>query len=197
MKVLIVVDMIKAFALRGLEEGSLFFDDAEKIVPFVVNKVNEYLEKGWHIIFLCDWHAKDDKEFERFPKHAVINTVAAELIDELKHALAAENVVLIPKTRFSGFYHTDLNQYIEAQYLKDATFEFVGVCTGICVSDTITDLANRDMKTAVYRKGVADLPAIAYLGADSVDIEGGDTFPTVLEDIWLNRMKFLYGTKIL
>jgi len=188
MKVLVVVDMIKAFALRGLEENSLFFDDAEKIIPFVVAKVNEYLEKGWYIIFLGDNHDYNDMEFARFSRHAVANSLSAELIDELKHALMGKNVIYIPKTRYSGFFRTDLNQYIKAQELEKATFEFVGVCTGICNTDTIGDFANRDMKTAIYRDGVADLPNVAY---------GIEDCSMPMNDIMLARMAFVYGTEII
>jgi len=190
MKILVVVDMIKAFAQKG---GSLYFPAAEEIIPFVKEKIDEYLERGDQILLLCDDHLPDDKEFKRFGEHAVSGTEDADPVEALAYIMHHKNVTWIGKTRYSAFFDTILEDIIDFNDWEEATFEFAGVCTGICVMDTVGDFANRDLKTAVYRDGVADLPVAAYLGTK---LPIGITDEN-LKELWLGRMSFLYGTKIL
>lgn len=192
MRVLVVVDMLNAFAHK---DGTLFCPDAEKVIPYVKEKVEEFINAGEQIVFLCDNHDEDDKEFEKFPKHAIANTWEADVIDELKFALEHPGVFWIPKTRYSGFYKTGLDEVIQNEGMENATFEIVGVCTGICDMDTIGDFANRDMKTAIHKNGVADLPSAAYIGEGlAMDLQAANIS---LQEIWSKRMSFLYGTEII
>ena len=82
---------------------------------------------------------------------------------------------VLPKTRYSGFYGTDLENVL-ASYGPEEV-EVVGVCTSICVMDTVGGLANRDYHTTVPEAGVADFDADAHRFA-------------------LQRMQRLYGATI-
>jgi len=109
------------------------------------------------VIFLKDNHSEDDLEFEVFQKHCVKGTKGAEIIDELK---VAENDIDILKTRYSGFYNTNLDEVLKEKNIKEV--EVVGVCTSICVMDTVGDLRNRDYPVVVWKNGVADFDDEAH-----------------------------------
>ncbi|BBO83622.1 isochorismatase [Desulfosarcina ovata subsp. sediminis] len=152
---LIIVDMLNDFID---EDGALFCGPgARDIIPFIRARLAAHRQAGSLIVYLQDAHAPDDLEFTKFPRHCVAGTWGSRIIDELAPA-AGERV--IPKTRYSGFYATDLDAVLAA-YGPDEV-EVVGVCTSICVMDTVGGLANRDYPTRVPREGVADFDAQAH-----------------------------------
>ena len=139
--VVIVADMIKGF----LEEGYPLYlgQKARGIIPNVRRMLEEERQKGSHIIFLADNHEPDDREFEMFPPHCVKGTVETEVIPELSD-LATE---IIPKTRYSAFYGTNLEERIRE--LSPDRVVMCGVCTDICVLHTVADLRDRDYRVEV------------------------------------------------
>jgi nicotinamidase/pyrazinamidase len=154
-KGLIVVDMLKDF----IEEKGVLFcgSGCRRIVPFVVDTVERMRNEGSAIIFLGDCHDKDDKEFQLFPPHCICNTEGAELIEELT---VMPGDYFVNKTRYSGFYGTNLDEIVTSERLEEVYL--VGVCTSICVMETVADLRNRDYPTFVFRKGVADFDQDAH-----------------------------------
>ena len=81
-KVLLVIDMLNDFMDP---QGTLYCgDEARKIIPFIKRKIDEYEKKGEPVIYICDSHDEDDKEFTKFPPHAIKGTWGAEIISELK-----------------------------------------------------------------------------------------------------------------
>jgi len=170
-KTLLIVDMLNDFIDP---KGVLFCGQSSRdIIPVIKELVTEFRSKGDPIIYLVDAHEKDDKEFDRFPSHAVKGTWGAQVVPEL--APRKEDPV-IEKKRFSGFFGTDLEKA-----LKDATQDevwVVGVCTSICVMDTVGDLCNRDIPVVVVENGVAD-------------------FDEEFHKFALARMERIYGAKIL
>lgn len=181
-KTLIVVDMLNDFCHpNGVLAKSPITDElyAKPIVPYIKKLVDEFRENNDDIIWLCDSHDKNDKEFDRFPSHAVRETWGAEIIDELnpkKAVLDADRIeYMVEKTRYSGFYNTDL-EYVIDSINPDETI-VVGVCTSICVMDTIGGLSNRDYSVTVIKDGVADFDPDAHKSS-------------------LKRMENLYGAKI-
>lgn len=167
---LIVVDMLNDFID---EKGALYCgQDARNIVPFVRLRLEAHRRAGSLVVYLHDAHAKDDREFEKFPPHCVAGSWGSRIIDDLAPQ-SGERV--LPKTRYSGFYGTDLEKIL-AEYSPESV-EVVGVCTSICVMDTVGGLANRDYQTRVPQAGVADFDAEAHRFA-------------------LQRMERLYGATI-
>ena len=147
---LIVADMLRDFLDP---QGTLFVGERGlQIIPFVAQKISEMRAKGAVIIFLNDSHEPDDREFARFPPHCVRNTPGAELIPQLRMEPGDYRV---EKTRFSGFYGTDLDKILAAEQVTEV--HLVGVCTSICIMETASDLLDRDFPVVVYRAGVADL----------------------------------------
>ena len=81
MKALLVIDMLVDFIN---EEGALNVGPAgQKIILFVKDKIEDFRKKGYPIIFICDNHEKDDKEFDMFPAHCIAGTKGAQIIEEL------------------------------------------------------------------------------------------------------------------
>lgn len=153
MKVLLVIDMLNDF-IRP--EGALFCSQAgADMVPYVAGVLHCYRQEEDPVIFLADAHDPDDKEFDRFPCHCVKDSWGAQVIEELYK----EGEPIIEKTRYSGFYGTDLEKTLldlaPDGDLSQLEVELVGVCTNICVLYTAEELRNRDILTRVYKDGVA------------------------------------------
>jgi nicotinamidase/pyrazinamidase len=169
-RVLIVVDMLVGFLEKGrpLDCG----EDARAIVPFVRNKVEEFARSDEPVVFLKDSHAPDDPEFKMFPPHCVAGTEEAELVEELRPY--EDKGIAVPKTRYSGFYNTRLDEILEG--LRPDTVEVVGVCTNICVLYTVEGLRNRDYSVVVHRDGVAsfDRQAHEFALAQMKDVLGAN-----------------------
>jgi len=155
MKALFVIDMLKDFLNK---DGALYCgDQCRKITPFVKEKTEEFHKEGNLVVFICDAHKEDDLEFEVFPKHCVAGTRGAEIIDELP---VGKDDVIIRKTRYSAFYGTTLDDILKNKPISEV--HVVGVCTSICVMDTVGDLRDRDYKVIVYKDGVADFDERSY-----------------------------------
>jgi nicotinamidase/pyrazinamidase len=168
--VLIVVDMLNDFID---EKGALYCgQQARDIIPFIQQRLAHHRNAGDPVLFLADAHDPDDLEFEKFPRHCVAGTWGSTVIAELAPR-ASETV--IAKKRYSGFYGTDLDKILAA--LQPATVEVVGVCTSICVMDTVGGLANRDYRIQVPIRGVAD-------------------FNPEFHEFALKRMQQLYGAAV-
>ena len=171
MDVLLVSDMLKDFMAAG---GALYCGaDARRIIPFVAQKINECRKSGCRVIYVCDAHKPDDREFKMFDPHCVEGTEGAQIIDELK---PRDEDIIVKKATYSVFYGTELEKILKE--LAPETVYVVGVCTSICVMDAVGGLGNRGYRTVVYKDGVAD-------------------FDTKGHEFALKRMKDIYGAEII
>lgn len=171
MKALLVIDMLKDFLNK---DGALYCgDESRKIIPFVKEKIEEFHKESDLVVFICDSHDPDDLEFKMFPRHCVAGTEGAEIIDELP---VGKKDVVVKKTRYSAFYKTKLDKILKKRKVSEVYM--VGVCTSICVMDTVGDLRNRDYPVFVYKNGVADFDRKAH-------------------QFSLERMEKTYGAKII
>lgn len=154
MKAVLVIDMIRGF----LDEGCPLYCGAA--ARRIVEPVRKLLERetaaGSNIFFLCDHHTPDDLEFRMFPPHCVAGTSEVEIIPEL----ASFPGDIIPKTRYSGFYGTDLAERLAA--LEPEKIIICGVCTDICVMHTAADARNRDYPVEVPADCVASFDENAH-----------------------------------
>jgi len=143
----LVVDMIRGFC----EEGYPLFAGvaARRIIPRVRELLEEEIAKGSKVIFICDNHEPDDREFEVFPQHCIKGTEEAEIIPELSDIEG----VTVPKQRYSGFFDTDLEQILAE--LVPEKIVVCGVCTDICVMHTVADARNRDYQVSLPSDCVA------------------------------------------
>jgi nicotinamidase/pyrazinamidase len=132
---LLIIDMLKGF----LKEGCPLYcgEKAQKIIPNVKELIESEAKKGSKVFFICDSHAPDDAEFKMFPPHCIKGTEEAEIIPEL----AGYRGEVIPKTRYSTFYETALENKLKE--LNPEKVIVCGVCTDICVLHTVADLRTR------------------------------------------------------
>jgi len=169
-KALLIVDMLNDFID---EKGALDCGEtAREIVPFIQQRLAAFRKNKDLVIYLQDSHDRNDKEFEKFPEHCVSGTWGSRIIQALA-PMPGEKVV--PKKRFSGFYGTDLENILAQAGIN--AVEVVGVCTSICVMDTVGGLANRDYSITVPASGVAD-------------------FDPEFHRFAIKRMEKLYGAKV-
>ncbi|MDA8141265.1 MAG: cysteine hydrolase [Desulfobacteraceae bacterium] len=169
-KALIIVDMLNDF-IRP--QGALYCgESAQAIVPFIRDRLTAARQAGEVVIYLQDAHAPDDEEFKRFPPHCVAGTWGSQIIDELA---PRPGEPVLPKSRYSGFFGTNLDKILAE--INPQEVEVVGVCTSICVMDTVGGLANRNYRVRVPQQGVAD-------------------FDDAFHRFALQRMQRLYGATI-
>ncbi len=155
MKALLVVDMLNDFIL---EDGRLSNGRAgQEIVDFVAEKIKDYRSQGHKIVYICDNHEKDDKEFKMFPEHCVAGSYGSEIIDELD---LREEDKIIYKRRYSAFFGTELDLYLRENNIRELAL--VGVCTNICILYTTADARNLDYEVVVYKDGVASFDQEAH-----------------------------------
>lgn len=155
MKALLIIDMLKDFID---EDGALTTGKAGKeIVSFINQKTKEFREKNYPIIYVCDNHEKDDKEFDMFPPHCIAGRKGSEIIDELE---VKEEDKIIKKRRYSAFFGTDLDLYLREKEVDE--IYLVGVNTNICVLYTAADGRNINYKVNIYEDGVASFDEEAH-----------------------------------
>lgn len=148
---LLVIDMLNDFALPG---APLEVPETRAVIPAIQREINRARRKGMPVIYVCDTHAPDDREFRKFgwPAHAVKGTKGAEIIQELK---PAKDEIVIPKDTYSGFFHTKLDETLKK--LGVDALRLTGCVTHICVLFTASDAVLRDYRVTVVQDGVAGL----------------------------------------
>jgi nicotinamidase-related amidase len=167
---LLIIDMVNDFIKSN---GALYCGPAaKKIVPYIKGLIENKRKAGTIIVYSIDQHDPNDKEFERFPPHCIKGTKGAEIIEELA---PQEQDYVVPKQHFSAFFNTNLEKILKKEDINQV--HVVGVCTSICIMETVSDLCNRDYEVYVYSKGVADFNQNNHLFA-------------------LERMKMVLGAKV-
>lgn len=158
MKALLVIDMLKDFID---ENGTLTTGESgRKTIDFIKKQIDEFRKQNYPIIFICDNHETDDKEFEMFPPHCIENTQGSKIIDELE---VLDTDKIITKRRYSAFYGTDLDLTLRENNVDE--LYLVGVCTNICVLYTAADARNISYKVNIYKAGVASFDEEAHIFA--------------------------------
>ncbi len=154
-RALIVADMLRDFIEP---DGALYVGpQGREIIPFIARKAEEVRAAGGVVIFVCDAHAPDDKEFKLFGPHAVKGSRGAEIIPELP---LQPGDYRVEKTRYSCFSNTNLDEVLKKEGVDRV--EVVGVCTSICVLETVKELFDRDLPALVWEQGVADFDPEAH-----------------------------------
>lgn len=129
-KVLVVIDMQNDFI-----RGSLGSEQAVKIIPNIINKIEEYKKNNHEIICTMDTH--DDKYLEtqegkNLPVvHCKKNTNGWELDKEILNSLP-DNYKIFNKT---NFFSIELAEYLKIVDDNEGIeeIEIVGLVTSICV----------------------------------------------------------------
>lgn len=127
---ILVVDMLNDFVT-----GALKCDRGLAIVPKTAALLRGARAKGVPVIFCNDAHLKGiDHELKLWGDHAIAGTEGAQVIPELEQC-ASDYVV--PKRRYSGFFHTDLDLLLRE--LGVDTVIMTGLHAHMCVRHTSAD----------------------------------------------------------
>ena len=124
MKVLIVIDMQHDFI-----NGSLGSTEATKIVPYVKNKIEEYREKNQIVVFTRDTHSEEYLSTQEGKKLPVVHCIEHSFGWQIHQELPVQDSIVFDKPTFGC---VELASYMKEHHANDE-FEFVGVCTDICV----------------------------------------------------------------
>lgn len=144
---LVIIDMLNDFVK---EKGTLVVPAAQNLIPNQTRLLNESRELGVQVLYLTDNHQPDDHEFEKWPPHAIVGTWGSKIIDELK---PEDNIPVIPKRRYSGFFGTDLDLRLRERGVE--TIVLVGVLTDICVMYTSADASSRGYDVVIVSDATA------------------------------------------
>ena len=123
--VLVIVDMINAFA----REGMLQSPRVNEIIPAIVQIMKLCGRHGIKAIAFADNHTDESPEFDSYPVHAMAGTTESEIVDEIK---TAGGYTLIPKNSTNGFLEEKFQDWLRANQQTE-NFIVVGDCTDICV----------------------------------------------------------------
>jgi len=169
---LLIMDMLNDFVLPG---APLEVPETRKVIPSIKREIQRARQEGNPVIYVCDAHAADDKEFLKFgwPPHAVKGTKGGQVVDELR---PEEGDFIVKKTSYAGFYRTKLERILKD--LGVGSLRLTGTVTHICILFTAYDAVMRDYAVTVVRDGVA--------GIDKED-----------HDAALRIMKNVLGAKII
>lgn len=154
---LLVIDMLNDFAHP---KGALYAPPAREIIPKIGEKIKEAREKGWLVLYLCDAHRPDDKEFETFPPHCLENSWGGEVVAELS---PREKDYIVRKRRYSGFFATELDLLLRENGVEE--LHLTGCLTDICVLFTCADAYFRGYKLFVSSGATAALTPTDHLNA--------------------------------
>jgi nicotinamidase/pyrazinamidase len=148
---LLVIDMLNDFVLPG---APLEVPDTRALIPVIRNEIDKAHAVGNPVIYVCDAHEPEDKEFRKFgwPAHAVKGTPGAEIVEAL---MPSEEDTVIYKKTYSGFYGTVLDATLKR--LGVDALRLTGDVTHICVLFTASDAVLRDYTVTVVENGVAGL----------------------------------------
>lgn len=120
--VVFVIDMVNGF----LKEGPLHDERIADIIPSIQKLLDALACRN---VFICDNHPPHTREFETFPKHCVIGSEEAEVVDELKPYVKS----WISKNSTNTFHAQAFQEFIQEDldYYQDIVV--VGCCTDLCV----------------------------------------------------------------
>ena len=153
-KLLLVIDMVNGF----VKEGALADKYINTITPNIIDLIEEFKEKEYDIISIQEGHSENSKEFEDFPKHCVLGTKEAELIDELEPY--KNDMMLIRKNSTCGFLTKDFFEYFEKNKEQIEEVVLSGCCTDICILNfaiplkTYINEHNLSIKVTIYKNTV-------------------------------------------
>ncbi|ORJ55820.1 cysteine hydrolase family protein [Geothermobacter hydrogeniphilus] len=148
---LLVVDMLNDFVLAG---APLEVPRAREILPALRQRIAAARRDGLPVIYICDAHAADDREFSRmgWPVHAVRGTPGAEVVADLAPQTGE---AVVAKTSYSGFHATDLESLLQKLDVEELVL--TGCVTNICILYTAADAVMRGFHVRVPTDCVAPL----------------------------------------
>ncbi len=148
-RAVLVIDMLNDFTLDG---APLKVEENKKIIPNIKALLDREKALDTPIIYVCDSHAENDKEFEIWPNHCIEGTKGAQVVDELA---PKENDFIVKKTTYDGFFRTSLDALLKS---LDVDYLIVTGCViNICILYTVSSAVLRGYKVEIPLNCVSSL----------------------------------------
>lgn len=151
----IVVDMIKGFAI----EGNLHSKRVEGIIDNNVKVLEKFSSNH---IFLCDNHKEDAVEFDTFLPHCITDSGEELVVDDLQKY--SSKGMVIEKNSTNGFIEPRFQEWLNETPLTD--FIVTGCCTDLCVLQFVLSL-----KTHFNRLNISSRIAVIENAVETYDID--------------------------
>lgn len=150
-RALLVIDMLEDFVRPG---SPLEVPGTRTILPALRRRISRARKKGELVVYVCDSHRKNDREFTRmgWPPHAVAGTRGAAVVREIA---PEPGDVVVEKKGYSGFFRTPLQTVLRRHGIR--TVSLAGVVTNICILYTAYEAAVRGYEVIVDESLVAGL----------------------------------------
>jgi ureidoacrylate peracid hydrolase len=143
----LVVDMLNDF----LEPtGAMPLLEGRRLYEPIRDLVATARDHGSSVIWVCDTHPREDREFDKRSVHCITGTWGAQIVEALQ---PPDDDYRVFKRRYSGFYETDLD--LRLRELGVAHVILAGVVTNICVRSTAHDAFFRGYDVIVVQDCVA------------------------------------------
>ncbi|MCF6156972.1 MAG: cysteine hydrolase [wastewater metagenome] len=146
---LIITDMLNDFVRKG---APLEVPKARDIIPSIRKEIKKAREKQIPVIYCCDTHKENDREFQLWPRHAVKGTEGANVIKQIE---PQQEDYVVSKTSYSCFYKTSLDKLLKE--LRRNHVILTGVVTNICILYTTAEAYLRGYKITIPENCVAAL----------------------------------------
>jgi nicotinamidase-related amidase len=147
----VIIDMLNDFVLKG---SPLEVPETRRILLGLKQRLVRARKKGIPIIYLCDAHDKNDREFQRmhWPAHAIKGTKGAEVVKDLN---PLPEDIIIKKRSYSGFYRTTFQHVLKKCKVEEIIL--TGCVTNICILYIAYEAAVRGYTVTVLKDCVAGL----------------------------------------
>ncbi|KPL18497.1 MAG: nicotinamidase [candidate division Zixibacteria bacterium SM23_81] len=144
---LLIINMLNDFVQEG---APLEVPVAWTIVDHIRIRLQEARSLRIPVIYICDAHAPNDREFTTWSGHAVRGTHGAQVIPELAPRVGEP---VVHKTRYSGFFQTHLEMKLRQREVSGLVL--TGVVTNVCILYTTADAVSRGYQVRVPENCVA------------------------------------------
>ncbi|MDN3510559.1 MAG: cysteine hydrolase [Candidatus Jettenia sp.] len=146
---IIIADMLNDFVN---EHAPLEVPKSRMIIDPIREEIKKARKKRIPIIYCCDAHKNNDREFQLWPRHAVKGTKGAQVIQQLE---PRKEDYMIAKTSYSCFYKTSLDTLLKKLGITGVII--TGVVTNICVLYTAAEAYMRGYKIMIPQNCVTAL----------------------------------------
>ena len=143
----LVIDMLNDFLDR---DGAMPLPEGQALYAPIRQLLAAARENEMPVIWVCDDHPPDDKEFDKRAVHCLRGSWGAEIVPGLGRR---GDEYRVPKRRYSGFFDTDLDLRLRELGVRHVVL--TGVVTNICVRSTAHDAFFRGYDVVVPEQCVA------------------------------------------
>lgn len=128
---ILVVDMLNDFFKEG---GEMVLEGGEVLYEPIEALTHAARKLKMPIFWLNQSLSPDDTLFKKRVVHCLKGSWGAEIVEDLT---VAEDDIIVPKRRYSGFFQTDLDLHLRERNIRQVVV--TGVVTNICVRSTVND----------------------------------------------------------